>query len=433
MRRHIGLIILTISAVSLAVVYFILSNGANSNKTGKYFSISSSDSIKEVRIINSFGEFYFVKGEDTWKLLEPGVYNVNQKKLLLLEKALLDLQINRILDQELPEYGLEKPKIIVEFSTQKNLHRTLYIGNLTPSKSQVYIKDIDSGEVFVADIGTTAQFDGSLVAYRGKEVFIINKEEITEVTFLKNGVKALSIYYFGPKNWQITYPITAPARYIEISELMVAMRKWTAAGYPDTTNTDYKTFGLDAPQNALVLKDASGKTQTIEFGNTNDGLIYARTGSKDDILQLFSTDVDFSLFTVEKLLFVLPLQTTIERVAELKIESSDKSSTFIVDHTKSPLEVTLSGKSIPYEEFVTMLVKYSGLSADGYDDKTQTGHAFLTLTTTFVDGSKKSINLHIRSADSYFIDSSDYKNLFIDKEQVDQLVTTWEAIFYKSQ
>jgi hypothetical protein len=78
-------------------------------------------------------------------------------------------------------------------------------------------------------------------------------------------------------------------------------------------------------------------------------------------------------------------------------------------------------------------VQYSGLSADGYDDKTQSGPALLTLTTTFVDGSKESIILLERSADSYFIDSSDYKNFFIDKEQVDQLVTTWEALIHESQ
>jgi len=432
-RRHIGLIILTISAVTLVVLYLFLSKETSPNKTGKYFSISSSDSIREVRIINSFGEFLFEKEANTWKLVKPGVYNVNQKKLLLLEKALLDLHINRTLDQELPEYGLENPKITVEFSTKKNLHRTLYIGNLTSSKSQIYIKDADSGEVFVSDIGTTAQFDGSLAAYRGKEVFFINKEEIVELSYLKNGVKTFSIVYLGPKNWQITYPITAPARYIEMSELMVAMRKWTAAGYPDTTNVEYKTFGLDVPQNTLVLKDSSGKTQTIEFGNTNNGLIYARTGSKEDILQLFSTDVDFSLFTIEKLLFVLPLQTTIENVAELKIESSDKISTFIVDHTKSPLEITLSGKTIPYEDFVTLFVKYTSLSSDGYDDKTKPGPTFLTLTTTYVDGSKESATLLKRSIDSYFIETNDNKDFFIDKVQVDQLITSWETLLQESQ
>jgi hypothetical protein len=428
-KRHIGLIILTISAVTLAATYFILSKETSPTKTGKVFDISSSDSINEVKLINSYGEFLFEKEEGTWKLLEPGVYNVNQKKLLLIEKALLDLQINRTLDQELPEYGLENPKITVAFSTTKNIHRTLYIGNLTPSESQVYIKNPESNEVFVSDIGTIAQFDGSLAAYRGKEVFFINKEEIIELSYIKDGVRSLSLVYLGPKNWQITYPISAPARYIEIGELMVAMRKWTAAGYPDTANTDYKTYGLDTPQNALVLKDASGKTQTIEFGNTNNGLIYVRTGTKEDILQLYSTDVDFPLFTVEKLLFVLPLQTKIENVTELKIESSDKTSTYKLDHTKSPIEITLSGKNIPYEDFVTLFVKYTGLSADGYDDKTEPGPTFLTLTTTYVDGTKESVNLYERSADSYYIESSEYKNLYIDKEQVDRLITSWEAIF----
>jgi hypothetical protein len=343
------------------------------------------------------------------------------------------MQINRVLDQELPEYGLQNPASIVTFSTRKKVVRTLYIGNLTPSKSQVYLKDPDSGEVFVSDIGNTAQFDGSLAAYRGKEVFSIKKDEITELSYIKNGVKVLTINYLGPQNWQITYPIDAPARFIEISELMVAMRKWTAAGYPDTTSGDYAQYGLDNPINTLVLTDARGKSQTIEFGSTTGGLINARTGSKEDILQLFSVDVDFSLFTVEKLLFVLPLQTKIESVAEITIDSSEKSPTFKLDHSKSPVEVTLSGAQVSYEDFTSFFVNYVGLSADGHDSKTKPGSKFVTLTTTYLDGSKESINLQVRNSDSYFIDSSEYKEFYIDKAQVDEMINSLETLLASIQ
>ena len=432
MRKYFGLMILAVVAVILAVLYFILIRETDPNKTGKFFSISSSDSITEVKITNKFDTFLFVKEEDVWKLKEPGNYNVNQLKLQLLESALLDMQINRVLDQELPDYGLQEPGIVVEFSTKKNIHKTLFIGNFTPSKSQVYIKDADSGEVFVSDIGTTVQFDGSLAAYRGKEVFSVNKDQVNEITYLKSGVKTLTVTYLGPQNWQITYPITAPARYLELSELMVSMRKWTAAGYPDTTSGDYAKYGLDNPANSLILTDASGKSQTIEFGNTTGGLIYTRTGSKEDILQLFSVDVDFSLFTVEKLLFVLPLQTKIDNVAEITIESSVKSSTFKLDHSKSPIEVTLSGVQIPYEDFISLFVNYVGLSADGYDDTTKPGQNSFTLSTTFLDGSKESINLLVRTSDSYFIESVENKEFYIDKEQVDEMINSWASILAKT-
>jgi len=431
--KYLSIILLVIAATVLGLVYFVLNKETDPNKTGKFFSISSSDSIIKVKITNEFDTFLFVKEEDTWKLKEPGNYNVNQLKLQLLESALLDMKINRILDQELPDYGLQQPRIVVEFSTKKNIHKTLLVGNFTPSRSQVYIKDADTGKVFVSDIGTTVQFDGSLAAYRGKEVFSINKDQVIELTYLKDGVKTLTIEYLGPQNWQITYPITAPARYLEISELIVKLRKWTAAGYPDITSGDYEQYGLNAPANTLVLIDASGKSQTIEFGNTTGGLIYARTGSKEDVLQLFNIDVDFSLFDVEKLLFVLPLQSKIDNVSEITIESSGKSSTFKLDHSKSPVAITLSGVQIQYEDFVSLFVDYVGLSADGFDNETKPGSSFLTLSTIYLDGSKSSLNLLERSSDSYFIDSIKYKEFYIDKQQVDELMNTWETILAKTQ
>ena len=427
MKRYLSLIILALVTAGLAGVYFMINANTDPTSTGQLYSISPSDSIKEIKISNNFGVFLFNREDGVWMLKEPGNYHVNQQKMDLMEAALLDLQINRMLESELPEYGLTKPSIIVEFSTSQNVHKTFYVGNLAPSNAQIYLKDVDSGKIFIADIGTTAQFDGSLKAYRGSEVFSINKDQISEITYIQNGIKKLTIKYLGPQNWQLTDPISAPARYLEISEMIIKMRKWTSAGYPENMDGNYDQYGLVNPANVLLLTDSNRKTQRIEFGNTENGMIYARTGSQEDIIKLFSVDIDFSILTVDQLLFVEPLQTTLENVSEIKIDSSNRSSTFILDHSKDPVAITLSGKEVTYDDFVSLFVKYITLSADGYDTQTQPGSKYLSLTTTYTDRSTMSINLLQRDESSYFMEISGKPIFFIYKDKVDQFLNRWDS------
>ena len=427
-KPNLGLFILALIAAALAGAYYILTSNSDPSMTGKLYSFSPTDTLTQIRISNNYGTFLLTREEDEWILTEPGVYRVNQQKVSIMEKFLLDLPVNRILDTDLPEYGLSKPAIIVEFSTAKGISKKITIGNLTPSKAQIYLKDIESGKVIIVDTGAVAQFDGSLNAYRGKEIFSINKDQISEITYLQNGDKVLTIKNFGPQNWQLTYPFSAPARIVEISEMIVKMRKWSAAGYPENISADYQEYGLDNPANTLLITDSNGKSQKMDFGNSENGMIYVRTGSQEDIAKLFSVDIDFSLLTVEKLLFVAPLQSTIDNVSKIQIKTGSKTSAFTLDHSLTPIKVNASGREANYEDFVSLFVSYISLSADGFDDNNQPGEKYLSLITTKLDGSEISVNLLGRDESSYFIDFSGSTRYFINKDKVEKLLYRLEIV-----
>lgn len=428
MRQYLGLIILAIVAAALAGMYFWMKDNADPDFTGRLYSLDSNDFIKEISLQNSYGKYLFIKADAVWKLKEPGDFHASRLKLSLLENALQDFRVNRKIDSELPEYGLEKPQITVEFTTNRNDKHKIEIGNLAPSKAQIYVKDVNTGDIFITDIGRTAQFDGSLTAYRGKEVFSINQDQISKLTYFKDGKKEIALEYLGPQNWKMTYPYSAPARFLEISEMVVNMRKWTSVGYPESLDGNYEKIGLKNPSEAIEITDATGKTQLIEFGNTEKGMIYARIGSQDDIVKLFDVDVDFSLFTPEQLLFVAPLRTAIENVSSITIESLQKSSTLQINHGQNPVTVTVDGVEISAEAFYSFFVKYIGLSANGFDQQNQPGEEFLRLKTTFLDGSTQSLNLRKRTDTSYFMDFQGENGYYINSDDVDQLVGRWDAL-----
>ena len=428
MRSNIKLIGLALIAALFAGMYFVINADSDPLKTGKLYQFSSSDSVRQINIVNNYGAFAFSKSNDVWELTEPGHYRVNQQKMSVMEKFLLDMPINRILDSDLPEYGLTKPAVIIEFTTINDIHKKLYIGNITPSQAQIYLKDDQSGRVFIVDAGSTTQFDGSLNAYRGKEIFSIDQNSISEVSYFNNGNKTLTFKNFGPQNWQLTYPIAAPARNVEISEIIVKMRKWSAAGYPEEGAINYADMGLKDPEDILELTDTSGNSQRIEFGKTENAMIYVRTGSQEDIAKLFSVDIDFSQFSVEKLVFVAPLQDAIQNIAELSITTSGASYIFALDHTTDQIKIKLADKQVPYEDFITFFVKFTNISADGYDEVSMPGSVFLNLTTTSIDGSKKVLIIKERDENSYFMEITGKTTYYVNKEEIDQLLYRLESV-----
>jgi hypothetical protein len=96
-KDHLGIVILAVSAALLGAVYFMISSNATPSVTGKLFSFPAGDSLQEMHLSNQYGTFAFTKEDGQWGMTSPGHYRVNQEKVRLMEKLLLDLPIKRVL------------------------------------------------------------------------------------------------------------------------------------------------------------------------------------------------------------------------------------------------------------------------------------------------------------------------------------------------
>lgn len=421
MRKYWRTILLGVVVVILAGVYFVLSTDKDPTATGQVYPFSPGESLQEFTVQNAYGIFTFTKQNGSWILTSPALYRVNQQKVKIMEEFLLGLPIKRVLKDELQEYGFVDPAVKIDFTTMRNDKETLYIGNPTPSQSQVYLKDAKSGAIFVVDLGSISQFDGSLNAYRDKEIFAIDKSTITRISYYRDGKKEVTLERHSPKDWWLTYPYQAPARYIELNQMMAQMMNWSAVGYPSQVDPDIAGMGLDKPADILEVTDGSGNIQRLEFGISKDGKTYVRTGGKMDIAEMFSVDIHLDLFSPTKLLFLTPLRTTIGQVSRIDIESDQSTITFVIDHSVDPPQISLNGGQVPYDRFVSFFVKYITMNASGYDPSGQPLEQVMRLTTTYIDGTTQSVKLLGRNETTLYLEINGNADFYVTQAEITQL------------
>jgi len=423
--RIIGL---AVAAALLAVAYLVLTRTATPIQRGRLYTFGEGEAITEMTVTNGYGTFTFAKADGRWGLTQPGIYRVNQQKATVMEGYLLDLPVNRALPEERAEYGFAQPYAQISFVTSANQRQSVLVGNQTPSRSQVYLKDVTTGKIYVADLGVVSQFDGSLTAYRDKAVFSIDMAKLASLTYYKDGVKQLEVDRLSPQEWHMRYPYVAPARFIELNELAVGLRKWEAVGYPDEKTLNLAALGLDHPSESLEVSDASGRTQRLDFGIREGGSVYVRTGGPEDVVELFAVDVDFSGLTPTAVLFVAPLRTSVDRVAALDLEYGGQTVHLKVEQAAGQAtSVTANGTPIPYDAFVSFFVSYIGLSAEGYNPAGRPGPEVMRLTTTFVDGASKTVRLLARDDTSLYMELDGKTEFYLSREAAQQMIARLEA------
>lgn len=426
MKAYRNVIILFVLFVILAATYFIMGQRAAPAGSKQLYRFSNDESLQEIRVNNRFGAFTFNKEGDTWVITAPDRYRANQQKTGIMEEFLLNMPINRVLDQEIEAYGFADPLATVTLVTSDGVEHTFDIGSRTSSQAQVYLRDKESGNILISDIGAVSQFDGSLTAYRDTDLFSTDLANVAQISYFDDQDKRITVARDGPQNWRLTYPYEAPARFIELNELVLGMNEWKAVGYPDE-GLDFAAMGLDQPLHTLEVTDKAGKEQRLEFGDTEDGSIFVRIGGPQDIVKLFAIDVDFDPLAADKLLFYQPLRTTIDKVAKIEVEYPRQTVLFELDHATQPPLITANGTAVAYEDFLSFFIRYIGLSAGGHDPQSAAGSAEMTLTTTYNDGTTKRVSLLDRDTSTLFIEDEDETVFYIDREKIAQLIYRLEV------
>ena len=324
-KLGIRLGLLALVAVVLGGVYVSLSRDTEPTTTGFLYTFPSGDRLEEMRIVNQKGSVLLARKDGKWVITEPGAYRANQQKAGLMEDLLLALPIKRQLEGAAPEYGFDDPQATIEMTSTSGIRKAFLVGNLTASKAQVYLKDKDSGRVFVSDLGSVTQFDGSLDAYRDKDIFSVDKNNIVEFSYFVDGEKQVTAKHTNGQDWQLTYPYEAPAREIEINEFLIGLRKWSAIKYPTREQLDYKGLGLDRPQAGAGSRGRKGPRSAPRTRGGNGRSQVRPLGQRGGHRRHLRGDVNFSNLDAADLVFFQPLKTTIGQVASIELTEADKS------------------------------------------------------------------------------------------------------------
>ena len=424
MKQYRGLILLAALAVILGAVYFWLETTDDAAVSGVLFRLEEGETITAITIDNQYGTYEFAKnGEGNWTVASGGnTFRTHASKMELMLSALGRIDISRVLEEEIPEYGLQYPRAAVTCITDQGKVCSFAIGNETASASEVYLRSQKDGRVMVTSTGAVAQFTGSLSAYRDKEIFTIDKNNITAIEYFRDGQHQLTVTQ-SDGGWKLTHPFEAPARQIVMNEFLSACGKWMAAGFPQEGSTDYAAMGLQDSGTWLSFTDAQGRTQRLLIGAQQGTGTYVRTGDEAEVAVMYTTDLDFADFTPDELVFVSPLKATADRLASITVQTAAGTDTFTVEQLEGGKQrVALNGTEIDPNSFASVFSKYIGMNADGYAPGQAGDSVVAVLTSTYVDGSTAQLVLLPRDETTFYMLVDGRTDFYMNAGELEELL-----------
>src|SRR5262245_58518376 len=139
-----------------AYIYFVTWKQPDLPDTGKklekVFTVAS-DKIDEIKVTSASGEAATAKKDGgSWKLVDPAT-SADEAELSGMANTLANVDMVRVVDENptnLNDYGLSNPRVAVAFKAEGDKdYRHLYLGEKTPTGSDLFAKRNDEKKVFL--------------------------------------------------------------------------------------------------------------------------------------------------------------------------------------------------------------------------------------------------------------------------------------------
>lgn len=403
LKRH-GKTIILGGVLLVLVTAYIFRGKLEPIESSRFVYTLGGKAITAVSIRNPKGSVEFVKVDAAWTMIAPASYRVDPQKLSIIEGFLTRLPFRRVMKEgrgDEARFGLDRPEIAVRFTLSDGTNRELLIGNLTAGMTQRYARDPSRPFVFLLDIGSVSQFEGTVSSYRVKDIYDIDIAGLDRIR-LRTPVALVIELTRENDEWRISSPFRAAVNNVAMNKVMVTLRGLKAVDYLPEPAPDLGKLGLAPFTLSLGLRDTNGRQQTLEFGGTDgSGFLFMRRGSGADIVRLLASDIDFHDFEPSTLIGEAPFRESIEHVRRFTIEDGGTTSVFNVDSTSQPPSYKYGDAPVNGSDFVALYVRCINLVAVGYDPRTPAGAPVMTLTSEMKDGTRKSLALYVRDRETY--------------------------------
>jgi hypothetical protein len=275
-----------------AYLYFVESKrtpGDDEEKRDKVFAVEA-DKIDEITIKPVSGEPTTLrKSGNDWQIVQPAAARPDAGEISGLTSSLSSLEIQRVVDEQAPdlnEYGLEKPRLEVDFKSGGQEHKLL-IGAKTPPGSDLYARLGDQRKVFLIPSHLESTFNRNTFDLRDKTVLHVEREAIDNIE-LSSGGQTVKLSK-GDAEWRVVEPVTVPADFSAINGLLSTLTSAQMKSIEATPAADLKKYGLDKPAATVRVGSGSSRAALLIGGPSTDGSVYARDESRPDIFTIESS------------------------------------------------------------------------------------------------------------------------------------------------
>lgn len=243
------------------------------DRKGRVFDGVTSDRIKRVKITGAEREFEFAREGGRWMIEKPFKLRAEQGEIDNLLYAIEYLEQKRKISAEdmseskttLADYGLEKPRLTLEFVTEQRQHQ-VDIGHENRQSDGIYVRVDGGAAVRLVGRSLVEKLEQPLDQWRDRSVLDLADAQVARVE-IKSPKRAIEFARQGDA-WRIVQPLNGRASSHAIDALVEGITSLRAEKFLSEEGGDLKKFHLDEPRYEVVVKtDKGGETgQSLLIG-----------------------------------------------------------------------------------------------------------------------------------------------------------------------
>jgi hypothetical protein len=255
---------------------------AREKRAKKIFQVQEKD-IGLLTLVRDGQTVRLVKQKHDWHLTAPLAARADQATVDAMLVTLAHLEKERDLGSQknLKPFGLEKPRLVVEYTAQGKSQR-LAVGGQVPGGRDYYALKDQSPNVLLINTASKESLDRSLTNLRDKTLLAFEPGEVKEVK-IKTGRLRVDLEKAGPKVWRWTGKEDFQVRSDRVEALLRQLHDARIKEFPEQLPKNYRSIGLTRPQAEVTLVTAKG-SETLQLGSAKDDVIYVRKGEDGPVV-----------------------------------------------------------------------------------------------------------------------------------------------------
>lgn len=441
MKKSNKIAILLLVLVSLVGGYVLLEKMGKDKTADSTYNdnqVAPNESIELIKFdpinlteidIESNGEnIAFARVMGKWFSKQDSLIRLDSQLLEAVAKNISELNSNRIVDENgknLDAFGLDSPKIKAEFKLQDGTTETLYIGYETPDKEEYYVMVGKDKTVYTTSVYQIRYLGYGLDEFKDKVLPFIDTDT---ASYLK--IKSEDQFIEIEKNnekWEFNSPY--PSEYnvssYDVGKVLENITSMTISHFIETDVKDFSKYGLDNPKMEIRVKDTSGNSLNLFFGNdVDDKEIYFTMENYPEVYSMAKSKLEYMKNLNPFLLYDKSLVSeSIENVNSIIINNENEDYKLFIDSKDENKPVyAINDKPVDKNKFKSIYDKLKELSVEGEADKQAEGKQAASITLLKKDDTKITISFYEYDRDFYTVYIDKDAQFLISKSQLDNVI-----------
>lgn len=238
----------------------------------------------------SGGQIELAKEQDNWQLIRPIKARASNDAVVDILTKMNQTQIAKFVSEiklNPGSYGLDSPADVLTLYGGEGEKFEIEIGSAVPSNPQaVYAGLPERNTVVEVSKEFVSLFNITPNDLRDRKVARLNSDLIDRIT-IENAGQPKIVLAREENRWRFLSPENAAANSINVHRLIQEINDDEVVEFVSDTATDLAKYGLDQPKLRMTFSSYSSENtaesnageavlSTLEFGNSANGITYAR-------------------------------------------------------------------------------------------------------------------------------------------------------------